>query len=52
MGLLLGCSVITLFEVMDLIFYNLSLKAHDQRQKLKSPRSIRKKALPPFQYNF
>ena len=43
MGLLLGASVMTIFELLDLIFYNLSVKLFTRRDFSKD----NKEKLPP-----
>ena len=35
MGLLLGCSVLTLCEFLDLIIHNLAMKIQDQHHRLR-----------------
>ena len=47
MGLLLGCSVVTIFEILDLVIYNATRKCHE-RSENKKYRQAKKKRHKEF----
>ena len=52
MGLLLGCSVLTIVEFLDLVFYNLFAKIEDHHHRRQSTTPVKKKLPEDFEETY